>query len=258
MMQFGDSMLPTGAFAFSSALEAAVQKKVVHDVATLRQFVETAVEQAARGDAVGVAWASRAAREALAGEKAAGMAALCAVDEALFVRKLPEEARAMTVRTGRKLAELGTAVTGSPLLAAWLELIRSDRAHGVYPATLAVLMAATLAGEDPGGRGLLTSGKSGGEGDVPARGLPEDGEILKQTLTVHLYGVAMGLLNASLRLMRVTHTEAQSVLYRVSEDFGRLCAEAARAPLESMSGYAPMTDILAAVHARAHVRLFMS
>ncbi|WP_077073678.1 hypothetical protein [Mailhella massiliensis] len=39
LMQFGDSMLPTGAFAFSGALEAAVQAGVVHDTGTPQQYV---------------------------------------------------------------------------------------------------------------------------------------------------------------------------------------------------------------------------
>ena len=47
MMQFGDSMLPVGAFAFSNGLESAVQKGVVHDAETLRQYTHTALEQAA-------------------------------------------------------------------------------------------------------------------------------------------------------------------------------------------------------------------
>lgn len=56
MMQFGDSMLPVGAFAFSNGLESAVQKGVVHDAETLRQYTHTALEQAAKGDAVAVVW----------------------------------------------------------------------------------------------------------------------------------------------------------------------------------------------------------
>ena len=62
MMQFGDSMLPVGAFAFSNGLESAVQKGVVHDAETLRQYTHTALEQAAKGDAVAVVWATRAAK----------------------------------------------------------------------------------------------------------------------------------------------------------------------------------------------------
>ena len=58
-MQFGDSMLPTGAFAFSGALEAAVQKGVVRDVSTLQQYVVSALRQASTGDAVGLEHALR-------------------------------------------------------------------------------------------------------------------------------------------------------------------------------------------------------
>ena len=36
LLQFGDSMLPVGSFAFSNALESAVEQGVVHDVVTLR------------------------------------------------------------------------------------------------------------------------------------------------------------------------------------------------------------------------------
>ena len=142
MMQFGDSMLPTRAFAFSNGLEAAVQTKVVHDAETLRQFTETALEQAASGDAVGVAWAVRAARHARDGENDEAMGLLRLTDNALFVRKLPEESRSMFTRTGKKLAEMGAAVTASPLASRWLELIRAGGTPGTYPVTLAVLFAA--------------------------------------------------------------------------------------------------------------------
>ena len=45
MLQFGDSMFPIGAFAFSSGLESAIQEGVVTDAATLRAFARTALEQ---------------------------------------------------------------------------------------------------------------------------------------------------------------------------------------------------------------------
>ena len=86
----------------------------------------------------------------------------------------------------------------------------------------------------------------------------EEEALLQEALTVYFYGVAMGILNASLRLMRVTHFEVQAMLYRVSATFEALCAAALETPLERMTGYAPMTDILSAVHAGGRVRLFMS
>ena len=112
-MQFGDSMLPTGAFAFSGALEAAVQKGAVHDVPTLQQYVVSALRQSATGDAVGL---DRALRRLCADPVSMGapvsdaaLARLRSIDLALYRRKLPEEFRDMMTRTGRKLAELAAS-----------------------------------------------------------------------------------------------------------------------------------------------------
>lgn len=220
MLEFGDSMLPIGAFAFSNAVESAVQKGVVHDVDTLHDFTSTALEQVAKGDAVGLAWAMRAA-------VADDWDALEGVDREIHCRKLPEEARLMSVRMGKKLAEMCVEVTGLEAMTPWLERIRAGRTPGTYPVTLGLLFA---------GLGLS----------------------LDQALVVHQYGVAMTILNASLRLMRVTHLDTQRILFLLIRDFERQCAHAASAALEDMSNYAPMTDILAAVHVKAHVRLFMS
>ena len=66
------------------------------------------------------------------------------------------------------------------------------------------------------------------------------------------------ILGASLRLMRISHLDTQRILFdlnaRVDADYQIV----AKARLSDMAGYAPLTEILAAVHAKAHVRLFMS
>ena len=246
LMQFGDSMLPTGAFAFSSALEAAAQTGVVYDARTLQQYVVSALRQASTGDAVGLAFALRAlvADPVSAGGEVSErtLTRLQDVDTALCRRKLPEEFRDMMTKTGVKLAELGARTVPSPLLSRWLSKIASGGTPGSYPVSLAVLFAATA-----------FAGK-------PVRGADgkEEEEIFQEGLTVYFYGVAMGILNASLRLMRVTHLDAQAVLYRSSSLFEELCRTALSTPLDRMTGYAPMTEILAAVHARSRVRLFMS
>ena len=219
MMQFGDSMLPVGAFAFSNGLESAVQKGVVHDAETLRQYTHTAREQAAKGDAVAVVWATRAA---LAGD----LEDLIRVDREVLCRKLNEETRLMATRMGRKLAEMGADITENPLVIGWRDAIKDGRAPGTYPVSLA------------------TQEKL-------------DAGTLDEVLTVHQYGVAMTILNASMRIMRISHIDMQRVLYSLTRDFDAMCRTAMRTPLEQMSNYAPMTDILAASHVKAHVRLFM-
>jgi urease accessory protein len=75
---------------------------------------------------------------------------------------------------------------------------------------------------------------------------------------VHQYGLAAAILSAALRLMRISHVETQNILYELNGHVEADYDTAAAARLSDMSSYAPLSDILAAVHAKAHVRLFMS
>lgn len=220
MLQFGDSMFPIGGFSFSSGLESAVQKGVVSDAATLHAFTQTAVEQAARGDGIALIAAHRAAISD-------DLDALIRIDMLVYARKLSDEARSMSVRLGKKFTEMGVHVIGLPLLCTWRESIETSVTPGCYPVALAINFAAQA----------LTA---------------------RQAFIVHQYGVAAAILSAALRLMKISHVETQKILYQLN---GRSEADyeiAAAARLSDMSGYAPLTEILAAVHTKAHVRLFMS
>jgi urease accessory protein len=220
MLQFGDSMFPIGGFAFSGGLESAVQKRVVTDAETLFAFARTAVEQAAMGDGIAVVWAHRAGA---AGE----VDELIRIDARLYARKLSSETRTMSVRMGKKFAEMGAEVTGAPLLAAWRDRIAAGDTPGCYPVALAVNFAVQ---------------------DLTAR----------DAFVVHQYGVAAMILSAALRLMRIGHVETQRMLYRLNADADAAYEVAARARLADMAGFAPLAEILAAAHVKAHVRLFMS
>ncbi len=220
LLQFGDSMFPIGGFAFSGGLESAIQKGVVRDVATLQAFARTVVEQAALGDGIALIWAHRAA---LAGD----LAELERIDQQVYGRKLSAETRAMTVRVGKKFTELSASITGSPLLRDWLARIQEGATPGCYPVALAVNFAVQdLADRD--------------------------------AFIVHQYGVGSMILGAALRLMKVSHVETQRILYELNADAGAAWELAARSSLTDMAGFAPLLEILAAVHVKAHLRLFMN
>jgi urease accessory protein len=219
-LQFGDSTFPVGGFAFSGGLESAIQKRVVTDAQTLEEFARTAVEQAAAGDGIALVWAHRAA---LAGD----LAELVRIDERVYARKLSSEVRTMSVRMGKKFAEMGAAVTGARLLVAWRDRIESGATPGCHPVALAANFA--------------------------VQGLPAS-----DAFAVHLYGVGAMILSAALRLMKISHVDTQQMLYRLNADADAAYEAAARARLEDMAGFAPLTEVLAAVHVAAHVRLFMN
>lgn len=220
LLQFGDSMFPIGGFAFSGGLESAIQKRVVTDARTLEEFARTAVGQAAMGDGIAVVWAHRAAT-------AGDVDELVRIDQRVYSRKLSSETRTMTVRMGKKFAEMGASVTDAPLAVAWRERIAGGTTPGCYPVALAASFA--------------------------EQGLPE-----ADAFVVHQYGVAVMVLSAALRLMKIGHVETQAMLYRLNAGADAAYEVAARARLADMASFAPVTEILAAAHVKAHVRLFMN
>lgn len=220
-LQFGDSMLPVGAFSFSNGLESAVQEQIVHDLETLRQFVRTASEQAATGDGIALIEAHRGAR-------ATDLGRIIAADHAVYCRKLNEEMRTMTVRMGRKLAEMALQVIPDPpLMAEWLQAIKQGRSPGTYPAAQALVFSAL--------------------------GLSEE-----DTFAVHQYGVASMMLGAALRLMKISYLDTQSILFEINQSAQVAYQRVANCGLDDMSTFSPVADILAAIHVKSRIRMFMN
>jgi len=219
-LQFGDSLLPTGSFSFSNGLESAVQQKIVRDLGTLAEFALTASRRSATTDGIALLAAHRGARVSDVGR-------VKEADHAALNRKLSAEARTMTVRMGRTLAELGTCVVSAPALGRFRAEVAGNRTPGTYPAALGVLFA-----------------------DL---GSPEE-----DAFAVHQYGVAMTTLSASLRLMRIAPRDSQAILRQITSQTQELYAAVRDASLVDMASFAPMADILAAMHVRAHVRMFMN
>ena len=220
MLQFGDSMFPIGGFAFSGGLESAIQKRVVVDQGTLLAFARTAVEQANCGDGIALLCAHRAT---LAGN----LDALVEIDRHVYARKLSSETRTMSVRMGKKFAEMGACVIGTPLLQDWRERVAAGTTPGCYPVALALNFAA-------------------------------QGLTARDAFVVHQNGVAATILGAALRLMRISHVDTQQMLYALNTDAESAFQVAAALDLADMAGFAPLAEILAAVHVKAHLRLFMN
>ena len=220
LLQFGDSTLPVGAFSFSNGLESAIQVGLVHDLETLRQFVRASLKQAATSDGIAVLTAFRAAQEN-------DDRVIDEADRAVYNRKLNEEIRTMTVRMGRKLAEVCDRVIGSSVASSWRSRIEAGETPGCYPV----------------GQGLVFA----------ALGLSE-----QDAFAVHQYGLANMMISASLRLMKLHYLDAQVVLSEVNSEAQSDYQQVVDKSLEDMMTFAPAIDILASVHVQARVRMFMN
>ena len=220
ILQFGDSMFPVGAFSFSGGLEMAVQTGVVRDKADLAEYVHSVTHLAATGDGVALLHAHRGA---IAGD----LDLVRRSDEAVHLRKLSEECRTMTVRMGRKLAEAAARVVGDSMLDKRLRDADLDKVPVTYPVALGALFAHL--------------------------GLAEE-----DAFAVHQYGVAVMVLGAALRLMRVDHLDTQAILSAAGETADEEYRRVRDASLDDMASFGPVIDVLAAAHLHAHVRMFMN
>ena len=220
LLQFADSTLPVGAFAFSNGLESAIQTGVVSDKDSLQKYVELVVRQSARMDGVAFVHAHRAVcRDDYQAVKEA--------DASLWRRRVGEEQQQMLSRMGKKLAELSLKIGHFPVLECWLEDIKANATPGCFPVGQAITLAQLGATE-------------------------------QEAFVVHQYGVAAMVLSAGLRLLRIDHIDTQKILFQTQERVKEDYLEIKERRLDEMSSFAPVFDVLVAHHTRTHLRLFMN
>ena len=133
----------------------------------------------------------------------------------------------MTLRMGKKFAELALKISSFPDLDRWLAAIKAEQTPGCLAVGQAIAFAQL--GADEG-----------------------------EAFVVHQYGIGSMILSAALRLMRIDHLDTQRILFtvlkRVQDDYQSIRGLS----LEEMSSFAPVFDVLVAHHTTTHVRLFMN
>lgn len=220
LLQFSDSTLPIGSFAFSNGLESALQTGIVRDPESLLAYVELILRQSARMDGIALLHAHRAAR-------AGAYGTIVEIDRELYCRRVGEEQQMMLTRVGKKFAELVLKIMPSPDLSRWLDDIKADTTPGCLPVGQALALAHM------------------GVDEVEA-------------FVMHQYAIASMILSAALRLMRIDHLDTQRILFtaqgRVADDYQAVRDLA----LDEMASFAPVFDVLVAHHTTTHVRLFMN
>ena len=223
LAQLSDSAFPVGGFSFSSGLEAAVAEGVVRDALTLGDYVRAVVRLAGECDCVAMLHAYRAAAEGYLDQ-------LVVSDRRVLDFKTSSEARAMTLKMGRRLTELLHSTATPPvshLVEQWHRWVHSGHTFGTYPIAYAV--AALVWG------------------------------ISEEELFVgYLYGVGSSVLGAALRLMRITHVETQQIALRLAPLVEELYAHNRHHTLEDMRAFAPMLDVVASLHEKGTRRMFMN
>jgi urease accessory protein len=106
---------------------------------------------------------------------------------------------------------------------------------------------------------LIKTGEARGTSPITLAALFASLELdSRAAFIAHQNGIATSMLGAALRLMKVSHLDTQAILFDMNSHAEMASERAAATRLEDMSGFALLVEILSAVHAKSHVRLFMN
>jgi urease accessory protein len=220
LLEMSDSQFPVGNFSFSNGLETACYEHIVYDADTLAEYVYAVTMQSIYTDGIAALHAYRATAQGSYEE-------IVRADAEVMLCKMSDEARRMVVRMGKKLAELAVQIAPSPMLTRLLDDVNYGSTPGTYPVVQAVVMQHA--------------------------GISEAEMFVSQA-----FGVANMVLGAALRCMRVSHYETQKILYDLAPQLSAIYSEVRTLDYEDMHAFVPVVDLMAALHEKGPMRMFMS
>lgn len=220
VLQFSDSALPVGAFAFSNGLESAIQNDIVTDSKSLHNFIQVILKQTALMDGIALLASHRAVT-------AQDYARLIEIDNTFYAYRVGIEQQQMQIKMGRKFAELAAKITENPILEQWVEDIQCGKTAGCYPCSQAIVFAGLNICE-------------------------------QQAFVSHQYGIASMILNAAVRLMRIDHYATQTILFQLNSTIDEEYEYIREKTPDDICMFAPIYEILNAHHVNAHVHMFMN
>jgi len=219
-LRFVDSFFPSGGYAFSSGLEAAVQGGSVRDAEELSRYVAVALTTGL-GD-----------REAVAVGLAHGaylsssLETAIEADRELEAMQLAHESRTASRQMGRQVIRLAAdQLARQPVIEDYRAAVEAGLAPGHQAVTIGLTLAAA-------------------------------GWSKEDSIAAFLYQTATGFVAAAMKLLPIGQREGQRLLESWLEVIERVSCNAARQ--QTLRSWSPVQDIYAMRHARLESRLFRS
>lgn len=219
-LRFVDSFFPSGGFAYSSGLEAAVQGGAVRNAEDFSRYVEDMLRNGmGRREAVAVGLAHDAMLKKV-------LRIAFDADRELDAMKTGQESRLASRQMGRQAIRIAAEqIEGCPPLQDFLAAVEAERT----PSHLAVSLGLALASL---------------------------GWSREDAVAAYLYQAATGLMSAALKLLPIGQREGQCLLDGWMPLIAELSGQAQ--PDATMTSWSPIPDIYAMRHSRLESRLFRS
>jgi len=221
LLQTGDPLFPTGAYAHSLGLEEIVRLGLVKDETTLLDFLKNQIIPGlAHLELPYLRYAYEAAQRS-------DMESLCALDLEISAWKIPHELREASTQLGVRRLRMLMVLFPGELLSQFEAKISAQHANGHHLVIYVLQMTAQ---------------------NVP----------LRAALLAYLYQSLAGFSSAALKLIRIGQEGCQRVLKSALENAGT-CVETSLAIKREEAGwFNPLLEIAAMRHERANERLFIS
>jgi urease accessory protein len=221
ILQLSDSFFPTGLYATSSGLEALSQTKKLKSK-DISQFITMQLQQVmGPSDCTAMGYAYESC-------KRNDIVELLHADESLYYMKLIEETRIASTRSGNQLLKcVSTFAKNKKMLKEYQIAISKGKATGVYAVSF----------------GVVTSSLN-----IPKK---KAGMML-------LYGLAVSIVGAAMRLGILQHFEGQKIIHELGPVILHAVLENIDRPISSMWQFAPSLDILQMKHEAMSSKMFIT
>ena len=219
-LRFIDSFFPSGGYAFSSGLEAAVQGGAVRDAEELSRYVvESLTTGMGEREAVAVGMAHEAYVSGV-------LETAFNADRELEAMKLGRESRTASRQMGRQVMRLAADQRArQPLIEEYLAAVEAEQTPGHLAVTVGLTLAAA-------------------------------GWSKKDTIAAFLYQAATGFVAAAMKLLPIGQREGQRLLESWLGVIEPISLKAAHQQV--LQSWSPIQDIYAMRHNRLESRLFRS
>ncbi|ALA57689.1 urease accessory protein UreF [Nitrospira moscoviensis] len=219
-LRFVDSFFPSGGYAFSSGLEAAVYGGLVKNAEDLSRFV---FESLTTGIGEREAVAAGVAHDAFVSGR---LETALKADRELDAMKLSCEGRTASRQMGRQVIRVAAGQSEPPpLLADYQALVESEKTPGHMAVALGLALASA-------------------------------GWSKEDSIAAFLYQAATGYVAAAMKLLPIGQREGQGLIESWLPAIGRVSKQAA--PQRVFRSWSPVQDIYAMRHSRLESRLFRS
>jgi urease accessory protein len=221
LLQIADSIFPIGSYTQSNGLETYVQKGIVKDVETSKNYLEKMlIHNIKYGDALAVRLSYEAAQDK-------DLDYITTIDNWISSSKAPREVKEGSTKLCFRFIKLVDKLKSTQLVKEYENLIKTKKCYGQHSIAFGIFAA-------------------------------ECGIDEKETLMAYLYNQASCIVNNCAKLIPLGQIEGQKILFKMQTTMNAIVEDLNKLSIEDLGRCSVGFDIRAMQHEDLYSRMYMS